>query len=75
MACYLYMIGSSGLMAQQRHLSKAPLTEAVIDFRVKLPQDFQVEQLSILQKKLLMAEREELKSLLMKVKEDSERLT
>ncbi len=39
-------------MAQQRHLSNAPITEAVIDFRVKLPQDFQVEQLSSLKEKL-----------------------
>ncbi len=39
-------------MAQPRHLSNAPITEAIVDFRVKLPQDFQVEQLSSLKEKL-----------------------
>ncbi len=41
-----------GFMAEPRHLSDAPITEAVIDFRVKLPQDFQVERLSSLKEKL-----------------------
>lgn len=40
------------LMAQQRHLSNAPITEAVVDFRVKLPQEFQVETLSSLKGRL-----------------------
>lgn len=46
------MIVPLALMAQQRHLSNAPITEAVVDFRVKLPQEFQVETLSSLKEKL-----------------------
>ena len=30
-------------MAEIRHLNNAPITEAIIDFRVKLPSEFQVE--------------------------------
>jgi len=30
-------------MAQVRHLNNAPITEAIIDFRVKLPSEFKVE--------------------------------
>ena len=30
-------------MAEVRHLNNAPITEAIIDFRVKLPSEFQVE--------------------------------
>ena len=30
-------------MAEVRHLNKAPITEAIIDFRVKLPSEFEVE--------------------------------
>ena len=30
-------------MAEVRHLNNAPITEAIIDFRVKLPSEFKVE--------------------------------
>ena len=33
-------------MATYRHLANAPITEAVIDFRVRLPSEFQVKELS-----------------------------
>ncbi len=39
-------------MASPRHLDHAPITEAIIDFRVKLPKDFEVEQLATLKDKL-----------------------
>ena len=39
-------------MARQRHLSKAPIVEAIIDFRVKLPSDYNVTNLLSLKKKL-----------------------
>jgi len=37
-------------MAKPRHLSKAPITEAVIDFRCSLPADFDLERLKLLSK-------------------------
>jgi len=39
-------------MAKQRHLTKAPIVEAIIDFRVKLPSDYNVENFLSLKKKL-----------------------
>lgn len=39
-------------MAKQRHLAKAPIAEAIIDFRVKLPSGYNVTNLLSLQKKL-----------------------
>jgi uncharacterized protein (TIGR04255 family) len=39
-------------MAKQRHLTKAPIVEAIIDFRVKLPSGYKVTNLLSLQKKL-----------------------
>ena len=39
-------------MAKQKHLTKAPIVEAIIDFRVKLPNTFQAEELSSLKKEL-----------------------
>lgn len=36
-------------MAVERHLSRAPITEALFDFRVTLPTDFQVEKFRALQ--------------------------
>lgn len=39
-------------MAKKRHLANAPITEAIIDFKAKLPLDFKVEQFSILKEKL-----------------------
>lgn len=33
------------IMAKQRHLSNAPITEAIIDFRVKIPSGFDTEKL------------------------------
>lgn len=39
-------------MAIQRYLSKTPITEAIIDLRVKLPPDFEVIQFSKLKEKL-----------------------
>jgi len=39
-------------MAQERHLPNAPITEAIIDFRVKLSPDFRVGQFSILKEQL-----------------------
>ena len=39
-------------MAKLRHLAKAPITEALIDLRVKLPQDFQAEQFFGLKERL-----------------------
>jgi uncharacterized protein (TIGR04255 family) len=40
-------------MATERHLESAPITEAIIDFRVKLPREFAVEQFDQLKDKLL----------------------
>lgn len=37
-------------MVEYRHLKNAPIHEAVIDFRVKLPESFKLEQLDSLQK-------------------------
>lgn len=39
-------------MVKQRHLSNAPIVEAIIDFRVKLPSGFDVRELSSLRKDL-----------------------
>lgn len=39
-------------MAVERHLANAPITEAVVDFRVKLPKDFSVKQFAVLEKRL-----------------------
>ena len=39
-------------MAKYRHLENAPIHEAVIDFRVKLPESFKLQQLEPLQKEL-----------------------
>ncbi|MBI4304634.1 MAG: TIGR04255 family protein [Chloroflexi bacterium] len=39
-------------MARQRHLKNAPITEALIDFRVSLPTDFNITSFSNLEKDL-----------------------
>ncbi len=39
-------------MASPRHFDHAPITEAIIDLQVKLPKDFEVEQLATLKDKL-----------------------
>ncbi len=39
-------------MVQQRHLNNAPITEALIDIRAKLPDSFQIEEFIPLKKKL-----------------------
>ena len=39
-------------MAKERHLKNAPITEALIDFRVQLPKDFQVQKFSELKERL-----------------------
>ncbi len=39
-------------MARQRYLNKAPIVEAIIDFRVKLPPGYNVKNLLSLQKKI-----------------------
>jgi uncharacterized protein (TIGR04255 family) len=41
-------------MARQRHLNKAPIVEAIIDFRVKLASDFDVTKLASLKETLLV---------------------
>ena len=39
-------------MAKQRHLKNAPIVEAIIDFRAKLPSDYNVTRFSSLKRKL-----------------------
>ena len=39
-------------MTEVRHLNNAPITEAIIDFRVKLPSEFKVEAFLELKKLL-----------------------
>lgn len=39
-------------MARQRHLPKAPITEALVDFRVKLPPSFEAAAFASLQERL-----------------------
>ena len=42
----------NSVMVEPRHLANAPITEAIIDFRVKLPEGFQAEQFSGLEDRL-----------------------
>jgi len=39
-------------MAQQRHLKNAPITEALIDIRVKLPDEFEISQFEPIKKEI-----------------------
>lgn len=39
-------------MAEERHLARAPITEAIIDFRVRLPEGFQADRFAGLKEKL-----------------------
>jgi len=39
-------------MAKYRHLKNAPITEALIDLRVRLPSDFNIEILTSLKEEL-----------------------
>src|SRR4030042_4986338 len=40
-------------MAKQRHLNNAPIVEAIVDFRTKLPNTFKVQEFSLLKETLI----------------------